>query len=89
MNESAAAVDQETAGRRLIEQMGTILKGLRDDMPASFAPALFEHAASEDLVQYEARELAALAEDAWTFLMDRPRGTQKVRVESRDGPVGA
>ena len=32
--------DEERASRRLIEQMGTIVTGLRDDMPAGFATAL-------------------------------------------------
>src|SRR5262249_62373552 len=49
--------EDERAGRRLIEQMGTILTGLRDDMPDGFAAALFGHAATEDLLAYEAREL--------------------------------
>ena len=60
--------DEERAARRLIEQAGTILKGLRGDMPESFAQLLFAGASPEDLVRYEARELADLAEAAWLFL---------------------
>src|SRR5262249_22423795 len=81
--------EDERAGRRLIEQMGTILTGLRDDMPDGFAAALFGHAATEDLLAYEARELAALAEEAWAFLLDRKPGAPKSRFESRAGPLGA
>ena len=66
--------EEERAARRLIELTTTILTGLRDDMPAGFAPALFGRAAPEDLTAYEARELAALAEEAWAFLSDRKPG---------------
>ena len=81
--------EEERAGKRLIEQMGTILTGLRDDMPAGFAAALFGRAASEDLIAYEARELASLAEEAWAFLTERKHGVPKIRLDSRDGPMGA
>src|SRR5262245_6165686 len=81
--------EEERAGRRLIEQMSTILTGLRDDMPDGFAEALFAHAAPEDLLAYEPRELAALAEEAWSFLSDRKPGAPKIRFESRAGPLGA
>src|SRR5216684_1284016 len=81
--------EEERAARRLIEQTTTILTGLRDDMPAGFAPALFGRAAPEDLTAYEARELAALAEDAWAFLSDRKPGAPKMRLDSRSGPIGA
>src|SRR5882757_4526247 len=81
--------DEEYAGRRLVEQAGTILKGLRGDMPESFAPLLFARVSAEDLVRYEARELAELAEGAWLFLQDRKPGEPKIRFESRPGPIGA
>src|SRR6185369_8439109 len=81
--------DEERAARRLIEQAGTILKGLRGDMPESFAPLMFAGVSSEDLVRYEARELADLAEAAWLFLAQRKPGAPKIRFESRPGPMGA
>jgi glutamate dehydrogenase len=89
MVEGLLVTEEGRAAARLIEQMSTILKGLRDDMPAGFAAALFARAAPEDLLAYEARELASLAEDAWGFLMVRQPGVPKVRVESRPGPMGA
>src|SRR4051794_27887735 len=81
--------DEERAARRLIEQAGTVLKGLRGDMPESFAPLLFAGVAAEDLVRYEARELAELSEAAWLFLAERKPGASKIRFESRPGPMGA
>jgi glutamate dehydrogenase len=82
------ASDEERAARRLIEQAGSILRGLLD-MPQSFAPLLFARVSPEDLVRYEARELAELAEAAWQFLQERRPGPPKIRFESRGGPIGA
>ena len=82
------ASDDERAARRLIEQAGTVLRGLRD-VPDSFAPSLFARVSAEDLVRYEARELADLAEAAWLFLQDRKPRAPKIRLESRSGPIGA
>jgi glutamate dehydrogenase len=81
--------DEEYAAKRLVEQAGTILKGLRGDMPESFTPLLFARVSPEDLVRYEARELADLAEAAWLFLQQRTAGVPKIRLESRPGPIGA
>ena len=81
--------EDERAGRRLIEQMSTILTGLRDDVTAGFAACLFGRAPAEDLLGYEARELAALAEDAWALLSDRKPGAPKIGFDSRAGPMAA
>ena len=81
--------EDERAARRLIEQAGTIVTGLYGDMPESFAAQLFARAAPEDLTRCDARELAALAEEAWAFLKERRPGSAKVRFESRPGPIGA
>jgi glutamate dehydrogenase len=83
------ASDDERAARRLVEQAGTILKGLRGDMPESFAPLMYAGASPEDLVRYEPRELAEMAEAAWLFLQERKPGASKIRFESRPGPTGA
>jgi len=87
--EGLLETDEERAGRKLIHQAATILTGLRGDMPESFTAQLFARGAPEDLVRYEARELASLAEDAWLFLKERAPDTAKVRCESRTGPIGA
>ena len=80
--------DEDRAARRLVEQAVGILRGLRD-IPPSFAPLLFARVSPEDLVRYEARELAELAEAAWMFLQDRRPGAPRIRLESRGGPIGA
>src|SRR3954466_1639759 len=79
--------DEESAARRLIEQAGTILKGLRGDMPESFASTLFAGATPEDLVRYEPRELAELAEAAWLFLQDRLPIQRQPRSAALHGPM--
>ena len=87
--EALLDTDEERQGRRLIQQAGTILTGLHGDMPESFATQLFARGAPEDLVRYEARDLATLAEDAWRFLKQRRPGTPKLRCDARGGPPGA
>ena len=81
--------ENERAARRLIDQAATILTALHGDMPTSFAALLFSRAEPEDLMRYEARELAQLAEEAWLFLKERKPGVPKIRLESRQGPIGA
>src|ERR1700674_2461950 len=81
--------EEERGARRLIDQAGRILTGLHGDMPESFAAQVFPRAAPEDLVRCEARELAALAEDAWRFLKERKSGKSSIRFDSRNGPMGA
>jgi glutamate dehydrogenase len=47
---------------------------------------LFAHAPPEDLLRYDPAQLAALAEDAWSFLAVRKSGAPKIRFE---GPATA
>jgi glutamate dehydrogenase len=81
--------DEDRAARRLVEQAQIIIKSVRGDVPDSFQPLMFAGVPAEDLVRYEARELAELAEAAWQFLQQRKPGPPKVRFESRPGPMGA
>ena len=81
--------EDQRAARRLIERAATILTGLHGDMPESFAAQMFARAAPEDLARYEPREIAALAEEAWLFLEARSPGTAKIRMQSRNGPIGS
>jgi glutamate dehydrogenase len=80
--------EQARAARRLTEQAGTILLGRRGDLPESFPAQLFARAAPEDVLRYEPREVAALAEDAWQFLKERAPATTKVRLRSPASPSG-
>src|SRR3954453_7400664 len=81
--------DEDPVVGRLIEQAQIIVKSVRGDVPDSFLPLMFAGGPAEDLVRYESRELAELAESAWQFLQQRKPGPPKIRFESRPGPIGA
>jgi glutamate dehydrogenase len=49
---------------------------------------MFGRGAPEDVVRYEAREIAVLAEQAWAFLKERERGKPKIRMRSGDALGG-
>jgi glutamate dehydrogenase len=77
--------EEERAGRQLAAQAEVILSGRRGDIPDSFLRLLLGGAALEDQLRYNARELAALAEAAWTFLQRRPDGLPLVRITNPEG----
>jgi glutamate dehydrogenase len=52
--------------------------------PKEFVRELFAGAVPEDLLRYEARELAALAQAAWMFLSERKPGAPKVHIATPD-----
>ncbi|MGE3995845.1 MAG: NAD-glutamate dehydrogenase, partial [Variibacter sp.] len=71
--------DDERAARQVIAQSEIILSANLGDIPKDFSARLFAHAAPEDLLRYDAREIAALAEQAWALLM-RPRAAGRTTV---------
>src|SRR3954466_11127307 len=72
---------EERAARARIDAAAKLLRGGRSDVPDDFVALLFGRAAPEDLVGYEAAELAALAREAWAFVAIRKPGTPKIRLE--------
>ena len=80
--------EEERAARRLIEQAGTILKGSRGGIPDSFAAVMFAGVTPEDLVRYEAREIADLAEAAWLFLQERKAAIAEGALRGAARPDG-
>ena len=74
--------DEERAAQALIAAAGKILAGEHPDISADFIAAMFARAVPEDLMRYDARELAALAADAWTLLAGHKPGTGSVRLAS-------
>ena len=90
MNVSGLLVgEEERAARQLAIQAEIILSGRRGDIPQGFVPLLFGRAAPEDLVRYEPKELAALAEAAWSLLGERKAGTTHIRIENRADVAGS
>ena len=77
-----AGTDEERAAHALIAAAGKLLAARHRDAPEGFVAALLSHAVPEDLMRYDARELAELAAGAWSFLADRKPGAPKVRLES-------
>jgi glutamate dehydrogenase len=77
MNEAVAIAPKDVDGsedgqaRRLIAAAGALLTG---GAPKNFAELLFGRAAPEDLIHYEADELARLAQSSWAFLAERKPG---------------
>src|SRR5262249_19238329 len=80
--ESVIGTEEGRAAGRLIEKACTILPGIAEGIPASFAVQLFGRVVPEDLVRYEPRELAAFAARAFDFLQKRKPGAPKIRIES-------
>jgi glutamate dehydrogenase len=75
-----AGNDQERSADLLIAAAAALLGSQNPAIPKDFVDGLFGRAAPEDLVRYDGRELAALAEAAWSQLAERTPGTPKVRI---------
>jgi glutamate dehydrogenase len=80
--------DEERAARRLIDEAGTLLASRRGDIPKTFLFQLFGHVVAEDLLRYEPRALALLAEEGWEFLGTRKPGVPKMRFTWRREGTG-
>ncbi len=77
-----AAEEFERGGVALLDAATAALAARRADIPAGFFGDLFEHALPEDLAHYRPEQLAAIAEQAWSFLLDRAPGTPKIRFDA-------
>src|SRR4051812_40406450 len=70
---------EDRAARACIDAAAKLLRGGKSDVPDDFVALLFGRAAPEDLVGYEAAELAALAREAWAFVATRKPAAPKIR----------
>ena len=77
-----SAGDEESAAQALIAAAGKVLAEDRRDVPSDFIARLFDRAEADDLMRYDAREIAALAADAWDLLSVRKPGAANVRLSS-------
>jgi glutamate dehydrogenase len=80
--ESFHGSDEERAASRLISQADAIVSMVPAEIPKGFAGTLFAQTLPEDLLKYQASELAKLAVDAWGALARRAPGAPKMRCES-------
>ncbi len=86
---SAASTDGgEESARQRLAQASAILQGRGTGAPPDFVSELFAAASFEDLLQYEAAELAAVAGDTWRFLAERKPGTANIRVTNAQAGTG-
>lgn len=83
---SASDVEQ-TRAQEAIGQAGAALKAQRGEIPDGFAEHLFGQVVPEDVVRYEASELAQLAARIWDFMQQRKPGVARIACETID--IGA
>ena len=76
----SVGTDDERSAALLIAAAEALLNVQSPTIPADFAAGLFDHVASEDLVLYDGREIAALAERAWSHFAERTPGAPKLRI---------
>jgi glutamate dehydrogenase len=74
--------EDERTVRAHIDAAGKLLRGKRGEGADGLVALLFGRTAPEDLVCYEAAELAMLAREASAFLATRKPGAPKIRIES-------
>ncbi|KAF0120348.1 MAG: glutamate dehydrogenase [Xanthobacteraceae bacterium] len=64
----------------IIEQAGIILRGTEASVPADYVSDLFGRTDPEDLVAYDARDLASLAAQSYAAFARRPAGQSAIRL---------
>jgi len=74
--------DEDRAVQALLAAAGRILADTRDDVPPEFVTGLFARAVPEDLMRYDAREIASLAAESWELFAPRKPGMPRVRLTS-------
>src|SRR5215471_12274376 len=80
-NDQLPGAEDEGVAALLLAMAERLLGASQSKIPRDFVGSLFARAVPEDLVRYDAREVAALAEAAWSFLADRPAGAPRIRFE--------
>src|SRR5262245_5032966 len=80
--EHHASSEDERVAALLIATAAALLDSQRSGVPKAFVDALFGQTVPEDVVRYDAREVAALAQSAWSFLAERKPGAPKIRLEA-------
>ena len=76
----SVGTDEERSAALLVAAAEALLTAQNPAVPSDFVAGLFGRAAPEDLVRYDGREIAALAESAWAFLAERTPGAPKLRI---------
>ncbi|MGH6770757.1 MAG: NAD-glutamate dehydrogenase [Xanthobacteraceae bacterium] len=88
MNDHSLAGTDEMRAAALLIAAAEALLAVRHAIPREFVAGLFARAVPEDLVPYDGREIAALAEQAWAFLAERTPEQPKIRIENPEDAAG-
>src|SRR5215471_6114534 len=80
-NDQPPGAEDDGVTALLLAMAEALLGASQSKIPKEFVGSLFARAVPEDLVRYDARQVAALAEAAWSFLADRQPGAPKIRFE--------
>ena len=73
----------DQARESLAAAAAAILAGRRRDIPRDFVVELYARAAADDLERCSPDELADIAEQSWSFLLQRPQAAPKVAFAPR------
>src|SRR5215467_12735203 len=76
---SIDAFEDERAARQLLEDAVTIFQGRTANAPPDFVMQMFARTAPEDLVRYDASEIAEITAGTWRFLGERQQQTPKIQ----------
>ena len=86
---SIDAFEDEDTARELLEDATAIFKRQVPGSPPDFVMQVFARAAPEDLVRYEAPEIAEIAAGTWRFLGERRQQTPKIQVAMAESTSGS
>ena len=75
--------DDEQARESLVGAAAAVLAARRRDIPGDFVVELYARAAPDDLERCSPEELAGIAEQSWSFLLQRPPAAPKVAFAPR------
>jgi len=71
-------IEDDSASQTLLGAADAILAGRRRDIPRDFLRELYAHAAPDDLERCDPETLAGIAEQSWSFLLERKSGAPKI-----------
>ncbi len=77
---SVDALEDEDGARRLLRDASAVLRDRVSTVPPDFAAQLLGGAAPEDLLLYQAEEIADIAERTWGFLGERQPQVRKIHI---------
>jgi glutamate dehydrogenase len=72
--------EHDQSRESLVGAAAAVLAARRRDIPGDFLAELFGRAPPEDLERYSPAELAGIAEQSWSFLLQRPPNASKIAL---------